>query len=128
MPAPLALVTGATGFIGHHVVQALLGAGWRVRALVRPRSDVTALATLGSELCLGDVGEPSSLDPAVAGCAAVFHLASLLKVPWKADFHRVNVAGAEHVAAACARASAPPTLVLMSSLAAAGPAPRGGQR
>jgi dihydroflavonol-4-reductase len=57
----------------------------------------------------------------------VFHLASLLKVPWKPAFHTVNVQGAAHVAAACAAQQTPPTLVLVSSMAAAGPA-RGSPR
>jgi nucleoside-diphosphate-sugar epimerase len=126
--ARTALVTGATGFIGGHVVHALLAAGWGVRALVRATSDTEALRAQGVVCVVGDMGDPSSLAPAVSGCAVVLHLASLLKVPWRAEFAAVNVAGTANVAAACAAAHPRPVLVVMSSLAAVGPAPGAARR
>lgn len=111
-----ALVTGATGFIGRYLVAALRARGWPVRALARPTSD---LAGLDAEPAIGDIARPETLPPAMAGVDVVFHLASLLKVPWKPAFHTVNVDGTAHVARAAAGAGA--ALVVVSSLAAAGP-------
>lgn len=113
-PSTTALVTGATGFIGRYLVRALTARGARVRALVRATSDTTGLDV---ERAVGDLGDPESLARAADGADVVFHLASLLKVPWKAAFETVNVAGTAHVA----RAAGPARLVVVSSLAAAGP-------
>jgi dihydroflavonol-4-reductase len=57
-----AFVTGATGFLGRHVVEQLTGLGWRVVALHRPTSDVRALKTYpGVELAVGSITDPDSL-------------------------------------------------------------------
>ena len=117
------LVTGATGFIGRHVVAELRERGAEVAALARPSSDTSGLD--GIEIALGDMTRPESLNGPIAGCDAVIHLAALLKAPWKPDFHSANAGGAANIAAACAAAPRPPTLVLVSSMAAAGPVPRG---
>lgn len=120
-----ALVTGASGFIGGRLVAALAAdRGWSVRALVRPTSRRPA----GVECVEGDITRPETLAAAVDGVDVVFHLASLLKVPWKQAFATVNVEGTANVAAACAGAKWPPVLVVVSSLAAAGPAPAGRPR
>ena len=71
-----ALVTGATGFVGAAVARALLAAGWPVRALVRPSSDRRNLAGLALECALGDLTEIGSLERALAGCSALFHVAA----------------------------------------------------
>ena len=55
MATKLALVTGANGFVGSHVVRALLARGDRVRVLVRENADVRALAGLDVEVMLGDL-------------------------------------------------------------------------
>ena len=118
------LVTGASGFIGQHLVQRLLARGDRVRALVRSKSRGEVLARLGAALCLGDVTRPESLGEAVFGCRLVFHLAGLISAPRLSAFLAVNEGGTRYVAAACAEAAQPPRLIVVSSLAAAGPAPR----
>ena len=61
------LVTGATGLLGSHIAQRLVERGDSVRALVRARSDVRFLQSLGVELVVGDLGDPASLQAAVAG-------------------------------------------------------------
>jgi uncharacterized protein YbjT (DUF2867 family) len=86
------LVTGASGFVGGHVVRELAGAGERVRALVRDERGTAALENLDCELALGDVTDVASLRAAVKGCAAVVHLVSIL-VGKPADFERVMTQG-----------------------------------
>jgi dihydroflavonol-4-reductase len=74
----LALVTGATGFVGANIVQVLTQAGWWVRALHRRTSALAALDGLTYEPVLGDVLEPASLAEAMRGCDAVFHAAGVV--------------------------------------------------
>jgi nucleoside-diphosphate-sugar epimerase len=116
------LLTGATGFIGLNLAERIAGAGHRVRALVRASSRVDELRRLGAELLPGDVTDPTSLPAAVEGCEVVVHLAGLVKALDRAHYFRVNVEGTRHLALACAAARPRPRLVLVSSLAAAGPA------
>ena len=116
------LVTGATGFIGGHVVAALVEAGHAVTALVRASSSRTDLAALGVRFAVGDVLAPETLRAPVSAVDAVIHLASLLKMPWSPDFRSVNVGGTASVAAAAASCATPPVVVVVSSMAAAGPA------
>jgi dihydroflavonol-4-reductase len=70
------LVTGATGFLGEHLCRALVAAGHTVRGLARTGSPL--LEDLGVTMFRGDVVSGDSLDRAVAGCAAVFHLAGVV--------------------------------------------------
>lgn len=116
------LVTGASGFIGSHMVSTLLERGDEVVALVRPKSDRSALRRPGIQLVEGDILEPKSLASAVRDVDAVIHLASLLKMPWVPEFRTINEGGTSNVAMACRDAPTRPTLVVVSSLAAAGPA------
>ena len=117
------LVTGASGFIGRHLCRALVERGDDVMALVRPGSSRDELSALGARFVEGDMMKPDSLRAPVAEVDRVFHLAGMLKVPWRPSFRTVNVEGARNVAAACAAASSPPVLIVVSSLAAAGPSP-----
>lgn len=119
------LVTGASGFIGSHLVAALRARGDDVTCLVRKTSDLRRIEPLGVELAYGDVTEPESLTACVPGHQTVYHLASRITALYKHDYFRVNEAGSANVAEACARQANPPVLAIVSSLAAAGPAPRG---
>jgi nucleoside-diphosphate-sugar epimerase len=123
-----ALVTGGTGFIGRHVAEALRAAGHEVTCLVRPTSDARALTALGARLAYGDLSDAASLARALAGVTVVYHLASLLKVPWKPEFRTVNIEGTRALAEAAAAQASPPALVIVSSLAAAGPSSPGRAR
>ncbi len=125
---PEVLVTGASGFIGQHLVRVLLERGDRVRALVRSRVRGEPLTRLGASLVLGDITQPESVRAAVCGCEVVFHLAGLIASPHLRGFLAVNEAGTRHVTAACAAQEQPPRVVVVSSLAAAGPASCGGLR
>lgn len=117
-----ALVTGASGFVGANIVDALSQAGWRARALVRASSSLAALRGLIYEPVLGDVTDPRSLAAAMQGCDAVFHAAGVVADYWSQDAaqtYRVNVDGARNVVEA-ALAARVPRLVFTSSQAALG--------
>jgi len=114
------LVTGATGFIGGHLTEALVGSGIATSCLVRSTSDTNRLSELGATLVEGDVTKAVGLDEAVADVDVVFHLAGLTMALSKAEMMQANAEGAGLVAAACARRESPPTLILLSSVAAAG--------
>jgi len=108
------LVTGATGFLGRHVVAALQERGLAVRALVRQKS--RALAKAGVEQLIGDVEEPSTLAAAFDGVKSVFHLAGAVSraAADASRMMRVHVDGTRNVVAA-ARAAGTRRLVLASS-------------
>jgi len=94
-----ALITGATGFIGYHIVQVLLKRGICVRALVRDNSDASFLSALGVEVVRGDVREPASIDRAIHGCTYVYHVAAdyRLWVPDALTMYDINVQGTKNV-------------------------------
>lgn len=104
-----ALVTGAGGFIGSHVVEALVGAGARVRAFVRYTSTGHAgwLDRIDSdrrariEVVFGDLRDEGAVDQAVAGCTHVFHLGAVIAIPYSyrnpREYVAVNVGGTQNV-------------------------------
>jgi len=118
-----ALVTGASGFIGGHLVRRLTACGCRVSCLVRATSRVDELRAAGAQLITCDIADRAGVARAIASSNArsVFHLAGLLRAIEPADFMRVNAGGVEAVAEACIDQPDRPVLVLVSSLAAAGP-------
>lgn len=87
------LVTGANGFVGSHICEALLDAGYRVRALVRKTSDLTNIDDLDISLVYGDLNDPESLGAAVDGVEAVINNAGLTKTNNVFQFDSVNVDG-----------------------------------
>ena len=102
-----ALVTGAAGFIGSHVVAALVQAGHDVRALHLPSDDPRNLKRLACERALGDVTDLASVERAAVGCEVIFHLAAIYAL-W-GDVRRmraVNVQGTRNVLAAARRVGA----------------------
>lgn len=117
------LVTGASGFIGTHLVHRLIALGFRVHCLVRPTSDVAALRKAGARAIVGDVEDRAGVSRALALAKAgvVFHLAGLVRATRAQDFMRVNAGGVDAVGAACAEQAEHPVLVVVSSMAAAGP-------
>jgi dihydroflavonol-4-reductase len=97
-----ALVTGAGGFVGNHVVRALLAAGHDVRALVLAREPRTNLEGLDVEIAVGVVSSLRQVETAMRGVDAVFHLAAIYAL-WLRDPERmwdVNVNGTANVLAA----------------------------
>ncbi len=71
------IATGASGFIGSHLIRKLLEAGHKVRALVRPTSKLQALRGLDIELVQGDILDADSLEKAFDGCQWCFHVAGI---------------------------------------------------
>ncbi len=115
------LVTGATGFLGRHLVSLLGEAGDPVRALVRQGTDARGLERLGVEIVRGDLLDEDAVRAAAAGCWLVFHLAGLVSHE-RTDRHRlatVNVAGVRALLGAIDPGA---RIVHVSSVAAVGPA------
>lgn len=99
------LVTGGAGFIGTHLVRRLDALGYGVRVLELP-GVVTSHLPRGVEVIRGSITEPAQIAPAVAGCAAVAHVAGDPNL-YAADadrFEQVNHQGTRHVLAAAASA------------------------
>jgi NADH dehydrogenase len=97
------LVTGATGFVGGHVVRTLRAQDRPVRALVRNPGRAVELQTLGVELAEGDMGDADSLRRAVDGCDTVLHLVAIRQGKAE-DFERTMSAGTRDLLAAAAGA------------------------
>ena len=121
-----ALVTGATGFVGAAVARALVGAGWQVRALVRQGSDRSNLQGLPLEIAVGDLKLTASLDAALAGCGALFHVAADYRLGARdfEELYRTNVEGTLNLLSA-ARRAAVQRIVYTSSVATIGIPPDG---
>lgn len=115
-----AFVTGGSGFIGSHVVRALLAEGVEVRALVR-EADAANLRGLEVERVRGDVRDTSSFEAAMRGADVVFHVAALysLRQRDRREVWAVNVDGTRAVMEAALRAGVS-RVVHTSSVAAVG--------
>lgn len=121
----LVAVTGGTGFVGSHVVEALLAAGWRVRALARRPESPGWLRGLNVEVVPGDVRDRSGLPRLVEGASAVVHVAGKTAARSLEEYRASNAAGTANLVDACRAESPGAHFVLVSSLAAAGPAAGG---
>lgn len=122
------LVTGASGFIGGHLARTLAERGHDVRCLVRSHSRLERLNNLRIDFAHGDVLQPKSLAAAIDRADVVFHLAGLTCALRDDELFRVNGEGPSMLAACCARRPVPPKLVVVSSVAAAGPVARDAMR
>jgi dihydroflavonol-4-reductase len=88
-------LTGATGFVGHHVARALAAEGADLRMLVRKTSNLKNLEGIRGETHVGDLQEPESILPALENCDAVMHVAAdyRLWIPKPDEMYRANVDG-----------------------------------
>ncbi|ASC72751.1 putative NAD-dependent epimerase [Halomicronema hongdechloris C2206] len=117
-----ALVTGASGFTGSHLVRALEQQGNQVRALVRPTSDLSRLAPTSAELVYGDITDEAALRQAMSGVDMVFHIAAYVDLGLvnEAEMQRVNVDGTQAVLSTmrtvAAQRASPPRLVYCSTI------------
>jgi len=123
------LVTGATGFIGSHVVSHLLARGEKVRVLVRPASPAKNLQGMEVERVRGDLTDRASLKTALAGCRRVYHVAADYRL-WAPDpsaLYLNNVVGTRNVLE-IAQESGVERIVYTSTVGVLGHAPddRGG--
>lgn len=123
VPQPIGL-TGATGFVGSHLLEALLSGGAKVRVLVRDPGKLPEDARAQVETVVGDLSQPLALQRFVQGLGTVLHLAGLVRAPRRDWFFAANAVGTANVVAAAEAAGAEAKLVYVSSLAAAGPAPK----
>jgi nucleoside-diphosphate-sugar epimerase len=120
------LVTGASGFVGGHVVEALARNGIRPRCLVRPASRLDHIKDWAPELVSGDVTLPESLEKAVEGADGVVHCAGVTRAESLSEYMRVNADGCSNLYRAClAKNPAIQRIVHIGSLAALGPSMAG---
>ena len=111
-------LTGATGFVGHHVAHALAAQGADLRFLVRKNSNLANLKGLSGDTHVGDLADPASIRPALDGCDAVMHVAAdyRLWIPDPASMLKINVAGTRELLR-MAREAGVPRFVYTSSVA-----------
>lgn len=113
----LVAVTGATGFVGPHLVSALARRGWKLRLLVRRWSPLPSLPGVDAEIVLGDLADEDALKRLVDGADAVVHAAGLIKARTPDDFRTVNAERTARLSALAPQSR----FVLLSSLAAREP-------
>ena len=120
IPSPVA-VTGATGFVGSHLLDALLDGGVQPRLLVRDPSRLPERARARAAIVRGTLDDHDALAGLVSGCRAVVHLAGVVRAARAADFDHTNRVGCENLVRAVQQHAPQARLVHVSSLAAAGP-------
>ncbi len=111
-------LTGATGFVGHHVAKALAAEGADLRLLVRKSSNLKNLEGISGDTVVGDLLRPESFAPAIAGCDAIMHVAADYRL-WIRDpdtMYRANVDGTRDLLR-LAREAKIPRVVYTSSVA-----------
>jgi nucleoside-diphosphate-sugar epimerase len=120
-------VTGGTGFVGSHLVDALRRGGVQLRLMVRDPSRLPETVRPTAEIIRGTLGSRDALTSLVAGCPTVVHVAGLVRAGRPAAFDVVNRVGTENLVRVLAEVAPTARLVHVSSLAAAGPSrdPRG---
>ncbi|MGL6194828.1 MAG: NAD-dependent epimerase/dehydratase family protein [Thermoguttaceae bacterium] len=116
------LITGASGFIGFHLVKLLRSLGVEVRCLTRAKSNRNLIEKYSVEFVVGDVCDKESLTSALRGVTTVYHLAGVTKESYKGQFFDVNTQGTCNLLEVASQMSNPPKIICVSSLAAAGPA------
>jgi nucleoside-diphosphate-sugar epimerase len=119
------LITGASGFIGGHLAETLAERGDSVRCLVRHKSATSSLEQLGAEIVRGELNDASVVHNALEGISTVYHVAGAVAERKKGELLYINGELTGAFAEICASRESPPTFVLVSSLAAAGPTHRG---
>jgi len=113
----VAAITGATGFVGPHLVAALARHGWTFRLLMRRWTPLPSLPGVAAEIVWGDLSDEASLKRLVAGADAVVHAAGLIKARRPIEFDQVNRDGTARLSALAPDVP----FLLLSSLAAREP-------
>lgn len=123
---PKALITGATGFIGSHLVNALAARNWKITCLARPSSRTDFLQTLPVQIKKGSMDDMLFLENAVEGQDYVFHLAARIRSAPKAVYEKANFSLTKDLLAACLQRNPEiKRFVYVSSISVAGPSPPG---
>lgn len=123
MSAPLAVVTGASGFVGSHIVDELLASGARVRCLLRPGSSTRWLDGSSAEIVRVPLDRVEPIAEAFRGATWIIHAAGLTKARYPREFHEANVNATERVLRAAMQAGdGLERFLLVSSQSVAGPA------
>ena len=122
----ITLVTGATGFIGSHLVEQLLDRGEEVRVLVRDPAKLEAVGLAGRKglsVARGDLLEPASIKSAVAGVSRVYHVAGFISTARRDrdKLHRINHEGTATLLSALERTAVDKVVYLASIFALGGP-------
>lgn len=119
------LVTGASGFIGSYLIEALLKKGYEVTGFVLKSDELKWIKDLKIKLVYGDVTDKSTLYSAVEGADYIYHLAAAIVAPEYEDYIRINCGGMRNVVEACIeRGVNLKRLLFVSSVAAMGPSGR----
>ncbi len=125
-PGSRVLLTGASGFVGGHLVERLLSRGYRVRCLLRNASPTRHLPLDAIKVARGDLVSGEGLTAALEGSEVVIHAAGVTKALSAAHYYAGNRDATANLVRACLDAAAPPErFVLVSSLAAVGPSADG---
>ncbi len=122
-------MTGGTGFIGSHLVEALIERGIEVRCLVRSKTNLKWLRGLSVEFIEGDLKDRFSLFRAVKGVNQIFHLAGVTKAVKEETYYEVNATGTKNLIYACLEVGPPiEKFIYLSSQAASGPCTHDGKK
>lgn len=115
------LLTGASGFVGGWLAEFLARKGHQVTALVRNPIAATSLKKLDIQCIEGDLRNTAMIERAVERSEVVYHVAGLVRALSSEQLFEVNEAGVRNLLSACEKRTTPPKVVIVSSLAAAGP-------
>jgi nucleoside-diphosphate-sugar epimerase len=121
MTKPIAAVTGATGFLGAHLLEALHAQGFQLRILARRTVHLPPHLRVDTQIISGDLASDHALERLVDGASVIIHSAGLTKALSKQAFMSVNRDGAQSLALAAQRRATGSHFILISSLAAREP-------
>lgn len=114
-------ITGATGFIGRHLVRHLGQSGWQVRILTRRLPQTPDHADLTIEVVIGALEDRHALERLVRGADAIVHAAGLIKARSQAEYFAANATGTRRLVEATIGHGRKPRFLLLSSIAARQP-------
>ncbi|MGA2193379.1 MAG: NAD(P)H-binding protein [Nitrospirota bacterium] len=114
----MVLVTGATGFVGSHLVKGLSAAGFKVRALVRDSKSSEGIEGPGVEVAVGDVTKPGTVAEVCSGCSSVIHLVGIIQEGPGYTFKSIHVDGTRNIIEAARRAGTVRHFIYQSALGA----------
>lgn len=117
-----ALVTGSSGFIGSHLVEALLKKGFRVHCLIRKDSHLEWIKDQNVNFIVADYLNKSTLYKPLAGMEYIFHLGAVINAPDWDSYYKINTLGTKNIIEVCAEVNPDiKKFIFVSSIAASGP-------